>query len=70
MRAVRCWDGPVGDEGAGRTERREVAPLDVRRRQEAAELVVVPRCPRCHWALVARMGRHGPCFPCRCTGEP
>jgi hypothetical protein len=40
--------------------------FDVRQRQDAAELAGVAPCPVCHTPLVARMGRHGPYFHCRC----
>ena len=40
--------------------------LDVQRRQEAADVAGVARCPACAAVLVARMGRRGPVFTCRC----
>jgi hypothetical protein len=33
-----------------------------------AVIVGEARCPRCRAHLVARMGRDGPYFPCRCPG--
>ncbi len=38
---------------------------------EVADLAaLVVRCPGCRSALVARMGRRGPCYPCRCFRAP
>jgi hypothetical protein len=42
--------------------------VDVQRRQEAADVAGVARCPVCATELVLRMGRHGPTFSCRCRG--
>jgi hypothetical protein len=39
---------------------------EVRHRRDAADIVGDARCPCCRTPLVARMGRHGPYFPCRC----
>jgi hypothetical protein len=39
---------------------------EVRQRRDAAELAGVARCPRCGGVLVARVGRRGPYFHCRC----
>jgi hypothetical protein len=49
--------------------RRSATRLDVQRRQQAAEEAGVARCPCCRFALVARMGRRGPGFPCLCRGR-
>jgi hypothetical protein len=43
--------------------------LDVRLRQETAEVTATPRCPRCGHELVARMGRL-PLFWCGCRPCP
>jgi hypothetical protein len=40
--------------------------VDVRRRQETAEVTVVARCPRCGGELVPRIARGRPGFWCRC----
>jgi hypothetical protein len=42
--------------------------LDHGQRHAAADVVGEARCPLCRAPLVARMGRGGPCFPCRCPG--
>jgi hypothetical protein len=44
--------------------------LEVRRRENQAELAGVTRCPRCGGVLVARVGRRGPYFHCRCREGP
>ena len=36
------------------------------RGQHELHLLDIARCPLCRVPLVARLGRHGPCFPCRC----
>jgi hypothetical protein len=43
--------------------------VDVQRRQDAADVVGVARCPACAEVLVARMGRNGPAFACRCRAQ-
>jgi hypothetical protein len=43
--------------------------LDVRRRQQEAEVVGVPRCPRCRAVLVAGVKRGMPGFFCRCIAR-
>jgi hypothetical protein len=37
-----------------------------RARLDPSEIVGDARCPCCRTPLVARMGRHGPYFYCRC----
>jgi hypothetical protein len=66
MRVYRSWQ-PEEQQGATATAARET--LDVRRRQETAEVVGVPRCPRCHAVLVAAMTRGRPGFFCRCIAR-
>jgi hypothetical protein len=39
---------------------------EVRQRRDAADILGDARCPCCRTPLVARIGRHGPYFPCRC----
>ncbi len=41
---------------------------DTQQRHAATVIVGEARCPCCRAHLVARMGRDGPCFPCRCPG--
>jgi hypothetical protein len=36
----------------------------------APDMLDICRCPRCRGPLVARMGRNGPYFHCRCHGAP
>lgn len=40
--------------------------LDLQLQQDAADLLVSPRCPVCRAPLVARMTRQGPRFLCLC----
>jgi ssDNA-binding Zn-finger/Zn-ribbon topoisomerase 1 len=37
-----------------------------RRRYDPAEILDTARCPCCRTPLIARMGRRGPYFHCRC----
>lgn len=39
---------------------------EAKQRRAAAEVAGEARCPCCRMLLVARMGRNGPWFPCRC----
>lgn len=39
---------------------------EAKQRHAAAEVAGEARCPCCRMPLVARMGRDGPGFPCRC----
>jgi hypothetical protein len=57
------------DEGEGGTMTEERERLDVRRRQETAEVAGVARCPRCRAVLVAGMSRGRPGFLCRCLAR-
>jgi hypothetical protein len=71
MRPVRAWDetasqSPEGAEGTLSPVRAEFQEGVWRR--NAAEVLGVARCPCCHTELVARMGRSGPYFACRCPG--
>jgi hypothetical protein len=43
--------------------------LDVRRRQQTAEVAGVARCPRCRAVLVAAVNRGRPGFFCRCLAR-
>jgi hypothetical protein len=38
-----------------------------RTRIDAGDLLDIARCPCCRFPLVARMGREGPYFHCRCS---
>jgi hypothetical protein len=59
--------GREGKVPAARADGRAVGErLNVQRCQDAADLALVPRCPCCQAALVARMGRWRPYFACRC----
>jgi ssDNA-binding Zn-finger/Zn-ribbon topoisomerase 1 len=40
---------------------------DIIRIRETLDELAVARCPLCHMMLIARMGRRGPGFYCRCT---
>lgn len=40
--------------------------LQARRRQQACDVMMTVRCPRCGGELVARMGRERPGFWCHC----
>jgi hypothetical protein len=66
MRVYRTWE-PDDREGGVATEVRE--NLDVRRRQDTAEVVGVARCPRCRAVLVPGMKRGQPGFFCRCIAR-
>ncbi len=66
MRALRCWAEAEVLSLDSAPRAKELGPLDAKRRQEAAEAAALVRCPCCRAPLVARMGRYGPCFPCRC----
>lgn len=66
MRVYRSWQ-PEEQAGATATVARET--LDVRRRQATAEVVGVPRCPRCHAVLVAAVSRGRAGFLCRCIAR-
>jgi hypothetical protein len=58
--------GPLSFESAWRQAQAGARALDTQRRQDAADLEGTARCPRCRAPLVARMGRRGPYFHCRC----
>jgi hypothetical protein len=60
--------GRLPRSGAGPPDPLGTRAMDVQHRHDAAEVAAGVRCPRCRTPLVARMGRHGPCFPCRCPG--
>lgn len=64
MRVLRCCDPEVRLHLLNGEARREA--LDVRRRQDTADVVGTVRCPRCGGELVARLTRSGPAFWCRC----
>ncbi len=64
MRVYRSHVPEAGEATVGAARGRE--GRDVRRRQETAEVVGVPRCPRCRAVLVAGMRRGVPGFLCRC----
>jgi hypothetical protein len=66
MHVFRTWrpEEQLSGQGAGM---REV--LDVRRRQQTAEVSGVARCPRCRAVLVAAMRKGMPGFFCRCLAR-
>ncbi len=67
MHVFRTWqpDEQSGTQaGAGTRE-----GLDVRRRQQTAEVTGVARCPRCRAVLVATVKRGQPGFFCRCLAR-
>ena len=66
MRVYRSWQ-PEEQTGTTATVARET--LDVRRRQQTAEVAGVPRCPRCHAVLVAVVSRGRAGFLCRCIAR-
>ena len=66
MRVYRSWQ-PEEQSVATATATRE--SIDVRRRQQTAEVVGVPRCPRCHAVLVAAVSRGRAGFLCRCIAR-
>lgn len=64
MRVLRCYNPEVRLRLLSGEAGREA--LDVRRRQDTADVAGTVRCPRCGGELVARMSRIGPGFWCRC----
>ena len=44
-----------------------VSPREIISIREALEDYAAARCPLCRTMLIARMGRRGPGFYCRCT---
>jgi hypothetical protein len=67
MRVLRTWQ-PEGAEGGLMTASSQEG-LDVRRRQDAAEVEGVARCPRCRAVLVAGVTKGRPGFLCRCLAR-
>ena len=57
------------DDDAG-TEVPVVAARDVVSLRMTQEELGVARCPLCQAVLVARLGRAGPYFSCRCVVKP
>ncbi len=71
MRSVRAWGEVESESVVELLEAPPEPPPEPVVRQRAGrggstDVFGVARCPRCHVELVARMGREGPCFPCRC----
>jgi hypothetical protein len=62
MRSYRCHLQP---QSAMNDSYRDVS--DRRSRSDPSEIIGVPRCPCCRAPLIARMGRRGPYFYCRCV---
>jgi hypothetical protein len=67
MRVYRSWQPDEGEGGVATAEVR--GNLDVRRRQDTAEVAGVARCPRCRAVLVPGMTRGQPGFFCRCIAR-
>ncbi len=67
MHVFRSWQPEEQGNGQSEVVAREV--LDVRRRQQTAEVTGVARCPRCRAVLVAAMNRGRPGFFCRCLAR-
>lgn len=63
---VFCVWGPERTDEAPRLGSRETEGLDGCRRQVAAEVAGLVRCPRCGGDLVAGMSRRSPGYFCRC----
>jgi hypothetical protein len=68
MHVFRTWQPDLqGKAESSATATRE--GLDVRRRQQTAEVTGVARCPRCRAVLVAAVRRGRPGFFCRCLAR-
>ena len=63
MRVLRAMEPTILELPSSQSSREG---LDVKRRQQAADVVGVARCPRCLSELVPCMGRGRPIFWCRC----
>ena len=63
MRSYRCH---LQSQSAASDSYRDVPERDGRSRSDPTEIIGVPRCPCCRVPLIARMGRRGPYFYCRC----
>jgi ssDNA-binding Zn-finger/Zn-ribbon topoisomerase 1 len=60
-------DEVVDDAGE---EQPNVSARDVINIRQTLEELASARCPLCHGVLVARQGRSGPYFFCRCVRRP
>jgi hypothetical protein len=67
MHVFRSWEPDEQGSRTGGTAARE--GVDVRRRQQTAEVTGVARCPRCRAVLVAAVDRGQPGFFCRCLAR-
>jgi len=51
-------------------ERQTVSAYEIASVRQTQEELATARCPICRYFLVARLGREGPYFFCRCVRKP